>query len=196
MSLQTELSYVQAHLATLELPQPPPAPVTSSGSPPPLSILDLPTITPSLYELSPIFEPMSSTWTMQQQPRPFDHLFDVPSSSTIGGSSELQALARDFLHGGQIPADLPPPGTGGSAPTVVKREWYYLYVLVNLDLYLAICFFLLYVFILDRIRILIAGWRVNIRTTILHLLEFLINIYCTSTFLQRYYIFSNNHLTK
>ncbi|KAF8053506.1 hypothetical protein N665_1410s0009 [Sinapis alba] len=124
VSLQTELSYVQAHLATLELPQPPPAPVTSSGSPPPLSISDLPTITPSLYELSPIFEPMSSsTWAMQQQPRPFDHIFGVPSSSTIGGSGELQALARDFLQaGGQMPADQPPPGTGSSAPTVIKRE--------------------------------------------------------------------------
>ena len=132
VSLQNELSYVQAHLATLELPQPPPATVTSSGSLPPLSISDLPTITPSMYDLSPIFEPMSSTWPMQQQPRPSDHLFGVSQSSSIGGGGEFQAIAREFLHGGQMSAHQPPPETGGSAPTVIKREWclYYIYIYI------------------------------------------------------------------
>ncbi|CAH2069098.1 unnamed protein product [Thlaspi arvense] len=123
VSLQTELSYVQAHLATLEMPQPPPAPVTSSGSPPPLSISDLPTLSPSVYDLSSILEPMSSTWALQQQqPRPSDNFFGVPSPSNMGGGGELQALAREFLHGGQVPAHQPPSGTGGSASTVIKRE--------------------------------------------------------------------------
>ncbi|XP_010424034.1 PREDICTED: LOB domain-containing protein 30-like [Camelina sativa] len=88
-----------------------------------LSITDLPTISPSLYDLSSFFEPvMSSTWAMQQQPRPSDHVFGVPSSSSIiGGGGELQALAREFIHGGQMPAQ-PSLGTGGSASTVIKRE--------------------------------------------------------------------------
>lgn len=132
VSLQNELSYVQAHLATLELPQPPPATVTSSGSLPPLSISDLPTITPSMYDLSPILEPISSTWPMQQQPRPSDHLFGVSQSSSIGGGGEFQAIAREFLHGGQMSAHQPPPETGGSAPTVIKREWclYFIYIYI------------------------------------------------------------------
>ncbi|CAA0392705.1 LOB domain-containing protein 30 [Arabidopsis thaliana] len=124
VSLQTELSYLQAHLATLELPQPQPpqVPVSSSGSLQALSITDLPTISPSVYDLSSIFEPvMSSTWAMQQQPRPSDHLFGVPSSSSMGGGGELQALAREFIHGGQMPAQ-PSPGTSGSASSVIKRE--------------------------------------------------------------------------
>ncbi|CAL9232580.1 unnamed protein product [Arabidopsis halleri] len=124
VSLQTELSYLQAHLATLELPQPqpPPVPVSSSGSLQALSITDLPSISPSVYDLSSIFEPvMSSTWAMQQQPRPSDHLFGVPSSSSIGGGGELQALAREFIHSGQMPAQ-PSPGTSGSGSTVIKRE--------------------------------------------------------------------------
>ncbi|KFK30604.1 hypothetical protein AALP_AA6G003400 [Arabis alpina] len=123
LSLQSELSYLQAHLATLELPQPPPAPATSSCSPPPFSISDLPTITTSsVYDLSSIFEPMSSTWAMQQQqPRPLDQYYGVPSSSNIGGGGEFQALAREFIHGGQMPTQ-PPPGTSGSASRVIKRE--------------------------------------------------------------------------
>uniref|UniRef100_A0A1J3K8W8 LOB domain-containing protein 30 n=1 Tax=Noccaea caerulescens TaxID=107243 RepID=A0A1J3K8W8_NOCCA len=123
VNLQAELSYVQAHLATLELPQPPPVPVTSSGSPPPLSISDLPTISPSVYDLSSIFEPVSSTsWAMQQLPRPSDHLFGVPSSSSnIGGVGEFQAMAREYLHDGQMPAQ-PPPGSSGSGSTVIKRD--------------------------------------------------------------------------
>ncbi|XP_010456310.1 PREDICTED: LOB domain-containing protein 30-like [Camelina sativa] len=122
VSLQTELSYLQAHLATLELPQPM-APVSSSGSLQALSITDLPTISPSLYDLSSFFEPvMSSTWAMQQQPRPSDHVFGVPSSSSIiGGGGEIQALAPEFIHGGQMPAQ-PSLGTSGSASTVIKRE--------------------------------------------------------------------------
>ncbi|KAL0712359.1 hypothetical protein Bca4012_019337 [Brassica carinata] len=122
VSLQNELSYVQAHLATLELPQPPPATVTSSGSLPSLSISDMPTITPSMYDLSPVLEPMSSTWAMQQQPRPSDHLFGVSQSSTIGGGGEIQALAREFLQGRQMPAQQSAAETDGSAPTVIKRE--------------------------------------------------------------------------
>ncbi|VVB06784.1 unnamed protein product [Arabis nemorensis] len=124
LSLQNELSYLQAHLATLELPQPPPAPATSSGSPPPFSISDLPTIsTSSVYDLSSIFEPMSSMWGMQQQqPRPSDQFFGVPSSSSIGsGGGEFQALPREFIHGDQMPSQ-PPPGTSGSASRVIKRE--------------------------------------------------------------------------
>ncbi|CAN8237644.1 unnamed protein product [Cochlearia groenlandica] len=122
-SLQTELSYTQAQLASLEMPQPqqPLVPVTTS--PPPLCVSDLPVIsTSSMYELSSIFEPVSaSTWEMQHQLRPSDHIFGLPSNMG-GGGSELQALARELIHGRRMNAQPPPTaGTSGSH-ALIKRE--------------------------------------------------------------------------
>lgn len=126
VNLQAELTYLQAHLATLELPTPPPLP----PPPPPqqpqtmlqqpsLSIADLPTAGPSLpaaYDLSSLFDPMvQPSWAMQQprppSPLPLDprHHFsggaratvDMPPSTgggAVGGGGDLQELARELLH--------------------------------------------------------------------------------------------------
>lgn len=123
-NLQAELSYLQAHLTTLELPTPPPLPPLPPPPPqqpqtmlhqPSLTIADLPTAGPSLpaaYDLSSLFDPMviQPSWAMQQQPRPPPPLPLDPrhfggarapmdmSPSTGGGGGDLQELARELLH--------------------------------------------------------------------------------------------------
>ncbi|XP_060218812.1 LOB domain-containing protein 30 [Lycium barbarum] len=119
VNLQAELSYLQAHLATLELPTPPPPPPPPLQQPqtmlqqPALSISDLPTagtsMLPAAYDLSSLFDPMvQPSWAMQQ-PRPPQPPIDprhyggtrAPvdmSPSTGGGNGDLQELARELLH--------------------------------------------------------------------------------------------------
>ncbi|EXB52662.1 hypothetical protein L484_022439 [Morus notabilis] len=128
VSLQTELSYLQAHLATLELPSPPPAPPPppSSLNPPPLSIADLPSASsvPATYDLSSLFEPIVQPWSMQQRqldPRQFGG--STGSSSTSGGGGDLQALARELLHRHGSPPHGPVPCSDASqSPSLSKRE--------------------------------------------------------------------------
>ncbi|KAI3719381.1 hypothetical protein L6452_20278 [Arctium lappa] len=100
-NLQAELSYFQAHLATLEAvapPPPPPPPLPPAG----LSITDLPTVTriPTAYDLSSLFDPtlQPSSWTMQQM--------QFSGGTTIAP-----------------PVNLPPPqGGGGSGDGSVDQE--------------------------------------------------------------------------
>lgn len=117
VNLQAELSYLQAHLATLELPiptpppPPPPPPPQPLLIPPPLSIADLPSGSsmPATYDLSSLFDPMvQPSWTMQHRqvidPRQFGGgtvaPANIPSSDAGcgGGSGDLHALARELLH--------------------------------------------------------------------------------------------------
>ncbi|XP_022757103.1 LOB domain-containing protein 18 [Durio zibethinus] len=101
VNLQAELSYLQAHLATLELPSPPPPPQPQTlMAPPPLSISDLPSASsvPATYDLSSLFDPMvQPSWAMQQ--RQIDpRQFGGSGSSSSTGCGDLQALARELLH--------------------------------------------------------------------------------------------------
>ncbi|XP_023005988.1 LOB domain-containing protein 18-like [Cucurbita maxima] len=118
-SLQAELSYLQAHLATLELPSPPPPP--NFAAQPQVSISDLPSASslPVTYDLSSLFDPMAQpAWAMQQQR--LDHRqFSsgvAGGSSTTAGEGDLQALARALLHrhGG------PPCSDASSQPSLSK----------------------------------------------------------------------------
>ncbi|KAK1559174.1 hypothetical protein Q3G72_011508 [Acer saccharum] len=116
VSLQAELSYLQAHLATLELPSPPPPPPPPPPpqtimTPPPFSISDLPSSSsmPATYDLSSLFDPMvQPSWGMQQQQqqRHMDPRQFVGTCSSSGG--DLQALARELLHRQASPS---PPGS-------------------------------------------------------------------------------------
>lgn len=120
VNLQAELSYLQAHLATLELPSPlPPHPSTppTMMTPPPLSIADLPSASsvPATYDLSSLFDPMvQPSWPMQQRPMDPRQLGGSGSSSSAGGG-DLQALARELLHRhgtpspGSVPCSSPSP---------------------------------------------------------------------------------------
>ncbi|CAK7347928.1 unnamed protein product [Dovyalis caffra] len=109
VNLQAELSYLQAHLAALEVPSPPPPPPPTLATPPPLSIADLPSASsiPAAYDLSSLFDPMvQPSWSMQQRqmdPRQFGG--SGGSSGTSGG--DLQSLARELLHR----RGSPPPGS-------------------------------------------------------------------------------------
>lgn len=109
--MQAELSYFQAHLATLEgpAPTPPPPPPQSSAPPVALSINDLPiaSSTVGFYDMSSFLEPMvPPSWTMQPPRRQMDpHQFmglgptraptDMPPPSADEG--ELQELARELM---------------------------------------------------------------------------------------------------
>ncbi|KAL6128890.1 hypothetical protein ACLB2K_072243 [Fragaria x ananassa] len=104
VNLQAEISYLQAHLATMELPSPPrpPQPLITQHQ---LSIADLPSVPmPATYDLSSLFEPMvqPTAWVMQQRALLHNqhHQFvGGPSSSGgVGGGGDLQALARELLH--------------------------------------------------------------------------------------------------
>ncbi|KNA08613.1 hypothetical protein SOVF_161040 [Spinacia oleracea] len=112
VNLQAELSYLQAHLVSLEVPTPPPPPPQPLMPPPQLSISDLPSAStvPATYDLSSLFDPMvQPLWAMQQQQqqqrgpmdqRPYgsgDRGPNIGPTSNIGGV-DLQAVARELLH--------------------------------------------------------------------------------------------------
>jgi hypothetical protein len=127
VNLQAELTYLQAHLATLELPSPalPVAPQMPMAMPAQFSIADLPSTTaiPTTIDLSALFDPPAQPqWAMQQhhqqQLRQQSYGAPAPRGSTsmaegsAGGSGDLQSLARELLdrHGrGGIKPELPPP---------------------------------------------------------------------------------------
>ncbi|XP_022153318.1 LOB domain-containing protein 18-like [Momordica charantia] len=121
VNLQAELSYLQAHLATLELPSPPnppPPPPPSFPAQPPLSISDLPSASslPATYDLSSLFDPMAQpAWAMQQR---LDHrqFGGGGGSSTAAGEGDLQALARELLHR----HGAPPCSDASSPPSLSK----------------------------------------------------------------------------
>ncbi|KAK9068263.1 hypothetical protein SSX86_012375 [Deinandra increscens subsp. villosa] len=116
VNLQAELSYFQAHLATLEgpTPPPPPPPLPPQTAPPPpgLSINDLTTASSFLgsYDLSSLLEPMvPPSWAMQtprswqMDPRQFMSFgatrapTDLPPA-TAATTGDFQELARELLQ--------------------------------------------------------------------------------------------------
>ncbi|GAB2271561.1 LOB domain-containing protein 18 [Dionaea muscipula] len=118
VNLQAEISYLQAHLSTLEVPTPPP-PLQAQQliAPPQLSITDLPSasaVPAATYDLSSIFDPMqvqasaSASWPIMQQlqlHRQMDprHHFAIDRGPAVHGSSstgggDLQALAHELLQ--------------------------------------------------------------------------------------------------
>ncbi|KAG8391684.1 hypothetical protein BUALT_Bualt01G0212900 [Buddleja alternifolia] len=111
VNLQAELSYLQAHLATMELPTPPPAPPHAQPLliPSALTISDLPaaaSAVPATYDLSSLFDPVvHPSWTLQQRqqidPRQFSTTRappEMPSSPDGVGGDDLQELARELLN--------------------------------------------------------------------------------------------------
>ncbi|EHA8587008.1 LOB domain-containing protein 18 [Cocos nucifera] len=120
VNLQAELSYLQAHLATLELPTPPPPPPPPQlPAPPPFSISDLPSSLslPATVDLSTLFDPqVQPHWSLQQQQqRPIELRQQVgPGSRSLsegsgGSSGDLQALARELLDRQRTTTTEPPP---------------------------------------------------------------------------------------
>ncbi|KAL7238687.1 hypothetical protein ACSBR2_004728 [Camellia fascicularis] len=112
VNLQAELSYLQAHLATLELPIPPPPPPPLPPQPllmpPTLSLEDLPSTSsmPNTYDLSVLFEPIvQPSWTLQHRqinPRQFGDTRTpsdiLPSIEDNNGSGDLQAVAQELIR--------------------------------------------------------------------------------------------------
>lgn len=135
VNLQAEVSYLQAHLASLELPQPQtrPPPLTQPQQlfftqPPPLSLTDLPAPAsplPSTYDLASIFDQSTPSWATQQQ-RFVDSRNQYGGSSSTsspavglgGGNSDLQALAHELLHRQGSP---PPAAADGSPSRSMSR---------------------------------------------------------------------------
>lgn len=113
MNLQQELSYLQSHLATLELPNPPP-PLSQPQQllvPPSQSILDLPPV-PAAYDFSAMCESVmpQSSWSLYPRQQQIDQrqfsssaaaargLPEINLPAGIGGGGDLQELARELLN--------------------------------------------------------------------------------------------------
>lgn len=139
VNLQAELTYLQAHLATLELPSPPPLPAPPQmPMPAPFSISDLPSATniPTTVDLSALFDtpPQAAQWAavhhqhQHQQHQHQQHQLRQPTtsaaygvsvrggsgmaeSSSAAGGGDLQALARELLdrHRSGVKLESPPP---------------------------------------------------------------------------------------
>ncbi|KAI7742050.1 hypothetical protein M8C21_030056, partial [Ambrosia artemisiifolia] len=104
-NLQAELSYLQAHLASLEVPTPPPPPQPAG-----LSIADLPITScfPANYDLSVLFDPVMQSSARTTQPSAQQLVPVQFSGSNTGtapehgggndGSSDLHELARELLQ--------------------------------------------------------------------------------------------------
>ncbi|OAY62398.1 LOB domain-containing protein 30 [Manihot esculenta] len=133
VNLQAELSYLQGHLAALELPSPPPPPPPPPTlvTPPSRSIADLPSassIMPAAtYDLSSLFDPMTQpSWPMQQRQmdiRQFGGSMAGGSSSATSGGGDLQSLARELLHRHGSPPQGSMSCTGSlSSPSISKRD--------------------------------------------------------------------------
>ncbi|KAJ0968728.1 hypothetical protein J5N97_021605 [Dioscorea zingiberensis] len=110
VNLQAELTYLQAHLATLELPSPPPAPPAPAIPVlPPFSISDLPSASSNLpastLDLSALFDPLVQVLPWPSPP-------PQQQQQQLGSSGDLQALARELLdhrhHGSGSSHDHPP----------------------------------------------------------------------------------------
>ncbi|KAG0549753.1 hypothetical protein BDA96_01G281800 [Sorghum bicolor] len=139
VNLQTELTYLQGHLSTIELPTPPPfgaqnqMPMTAT-----FCVSNLPSassnIIPGTVDVSTVFEPQTqeSHWVSlsQQQQQVQQHQFNQQQSVMVGegpgtgmsgsgaiGGGDLQLLARELLdrHGitavGSQSQPKPPPFT-------------------------------------------------------------------------------------
>ncbi|GER31253.1 LOB domain-containing protein [Striga asiatica] len=97
VNLQAELNYLQAHLAALEIPTPPPAPPQPLFSPLQIqSVSDL----PAAYDLSSFFDnPSLALYQRQfQNVSPAGRVPpEIPLSAASGGGGDLQELARELL---------------------------------------------------------------------------------------------------
>ncbi|XP_052171006.1 LOB domain-containing protein 18-like isoform X2 [Diospyros lotus] len=112
---QAELSYLQAHLAALELPTPAlPPPSQPLLVQHPLSISDLPqpSSIPGNYDLSSLFEPtMHASWPPMQYQQLGVTRAPPPGGSGSGGG-DLQAMASGLLRGhgsATVPCTEAPP---------------------------------------------------------------------------------------
>ncbi|CAI9781577.1 unnamed protein product [Fraxinus pennsylvanica] len=95
-NLQAELTYLQAHLAALELPTLLPQPLLVP--PATLSIFDLPTAPPT-YDLSSQFDPIMTMLPTQIDHRLFGATRGPPEiSSSARGGGDLQELACELLY--------------------------------------------------------------------------------------------------
>ncbi|CAM0957221.1 unnamed protein product [Alopecurus aequalis] len=111
LNLQAGLAYLKAHLATLELPPPPPFPLQPHV---PLTtafpVPDLPSwsnVPASGDDLSSLFDPQTqSQWVSQQQhqhqqlllQQPYGQMGEGSGGSSSTGGGDLQTLARELLE--------------------------------------------------------------------------------------------------
>ncbi|KAJ8900215.1 hypothetical protein K2173_024855 [Erythroxylum novogranatense] len=124
VNLQAELTYLQAHLATLELALPQPPPPSTLPTPPPLSTADLllvPSV-PARYDLSSLLDPtVQPSWDVQQ--RQMDLLqYGGSSSASATTGSYLEALSREVLHRhGSPPIGSIPCNDSLSSPSMMTK---------------------------------------------------------------------------
>jgi hypothetical protein len=132
VNLQAELTYLQGHLSTMELPTPPPFTAQPQPQMPmnaTFSVSNLPSsssVVPATVDLSSLLDPhniQSQQWAFQfqqqqvlqqQQQQQYMQMGEGSSrsaggSSTADGGDDLQALARELLdRHGMVAAGSPP----------------------------------------------------------------------------------------
>ncbi|XP_020976739.1 LOB domain-containing protein 30-like isoform X2 [Arachis ipaensis] len=132
LALQAELSFLQNHLATMEIRQPPPIPPTQ-GVPTStvFSVADLPTVVgvapatlsmPTTFDLSSHFDPATAqaSWAVYQRammdPRQYMAVAS-PIGPTAGGGVDLQTVARELINR-HVPLQAPPQAFGSNAASM------------------------------------------------------------------------------
>ncbi|ESW11988.1 hypothetical protein PHAVU_008G075900 [Phaseolus vulgaris] len=120
VNLQAELSYLQGHFAQMEVPHPPPPPLTQSVATPRFSVSDLPSTTAAAaatatYDLSSLFDPTGQvSWAMQHRAMdPRQYMGHPPSAST---RVNVQAVAGDLSHRHGSPPS--PPASSNASPSL------------------------------------------------------------------------------
>nr|XP_029153740.1 LOB domain-containing protein 18 isoform X2 [Arachis hypogaea] len=129
LALQAELSFLQNHLATMEIRQPPPIPPTQ-GVPTStiFSVADLPMVVgvaSATLSMPATFDPSShfdlataqASWAVYQRammdPRQYMAVAN-PIGPTAGGGVDLQTVARELINR-HVPPQAPPQTFGSNA---------------------------------------------------------------------------------
>ncbi|XP_057756148.1 LOB domain-containing protein 18-like [Arachis stenosperma] len=129
LALQAELSFLQNHLATMEIRQPPPIPPTQ-GMPTStvFSVADLPMVVgvaSATLSMPATFDPSShfdlamaqASWAVYQRammdPRQYMAVAN-PIGPTAGGGVDLQTVARELINR-HVPPQAPPQTFGSNA---------------------------------------------------------------------------------
>ncbi|QCE12184.1 Lateral organ boundary [Vigna unguiculata] len=122
VSLQAELSYLQGHLAQMEVPHPPQPPPSQPATALRFSMADLPSAATGVmapattYDLSSLFDPTGQiSWAMQHRAiDPRQYVAAPPSSST---RADVEAVARDLPRRHGSPPS-PPASSSNASPSL------------------------------------------------------------------------------
>jgi len=121
VNLQAELSYIQGHVAQMEVPHPPPPPLTQSVGTPRFSVADLPSTTvaaapTTTYDLSSLFDQTGQvSWAMQHRAIDPRHYVSAPPPTSTRVDIEAVARVLPRRHGSP---PSPPASSSNASPSL------------------------------------------------------------------------------